>query len=96
MRVFVGCEEDGETCYCHGDGDEGEEEAVFEEIGEEGDDERENEGCGPGWDGMELGADLAVAVGFNDAGGEEGVASGTALRGYVGEDGSGLPIGWYD
>lgn len=76
MRVSVGCEEDGKTCYCHGDGDEGEEEAVFEEIGEEGDDDGENEGCGPRWDGMELGADLAVAVGFYDARGEEGVASG--------------------
>ena len=49
---------------------------MFEPIGEKRDDEREDEGRGPGGDGVELCADLSVAVCFDDAGCEEGVAVG--------------------
>lgn len=37
VGVFVGGEEDGEAGDGYGDGKEGEEEAVFEEVGEVGD-----------------------------------------------------------
>ena len=49
---------------------------MFEPVGEKGDDEGEDEGGGPGGNGVELGADLSVAVCFDDAGSEEGVAVG--------------------
>ena len=49
---------------------------MFEPIGEKRDDEGEDEGSGPGGDGVELCADLGVAVCFDDAGSEEGVAVG--------------------
>ncbi len=49
---------------------------MFEPIREKGDDERENKGSGPGRDGVQLCADLSVAVCFNDAGSEESVAIG--------------------
>lgn len=65
---------DGEAGDGHGCGDEREEEAVLELIGEEGDDEGEDEGTGPRRDAVQLGADLRVAVCSDDAGGEEGVA----------------------
>lgn len=76
VAVRVGGEEDGEACNGHGDGDEGEEEAVLELVGEEGDDEGEDEAGGPGGHAVQLGADLGVAVGSDDAGSEEGVAVG--------------------
>ena len=69
-------QEDGEAGDGGGDGEQGEEEAVFELVGEEGDDEGEDEGAGPGGHAVQLGADLRVAVGSDDAGGEEGVAVG--------------------
>lgn len=47
---------------------------MFEPIGEKRDDEGENEGSGPGRDGVQLCADLSVAVCFDDAGCEESVA----------------------
>ena len=74
VRAVVSCDEDGETGDCDSDGDEGEEEAVFGQVGEESDHQGEDEGGGPGRDGVELGADLAVAVGLYDAWREEGVA----------------------
>ena len=74
VRARVDGEEDGEAGDGDGDGEQGEEEAVLELVGEVGDDEGEDEGAGPGGDAVELGADLRVAVCFDDAGGEEGVA----------------------
>ena len=74
--VGVGCQEDGEAGDGHGDGDQREEEAVLEQVGEEGYDEGEDEGGGPGGDGVQLRADLGVAVGVDYARGEEGVAVG--------------------
>ena len=74
VRPRVDGEEDGEAGDGHGDGEKGEEEAVLELVGEVGDDEGEDEGTGPGGDAVELSADLRVAVCFDDAGGEEGVA----------------------
>ena len=75
VGVFVGGQEDGEA----GDGDGGweqsEKEAMFGQVGEVGDDQGEDEGGGPGGNGVELGADLRVAVGGDDARGEEGVAA---------------------
>ena len=92
VRARVDGEEDGEAGDGDGDGDEGEEEAVLELVGEVGDDEGEDEGAGPGGDAVELGADLRVAVCFDDARGEEGVAvyrvgfgvSVALLRGFTG------------
>ena len=49
---------------------------MFEPIGEKRDDECENERSGPGRNGMELCADLGVAVSFDDAGSKEGIAIG--------------------
>ena len=49
---------------------------MFEPIREKGDDESEREGCGPGRDGVQLCADLGVAVCSYYARGEEGVAVG--------------------
>ena len=92
VRPRVDGEEDGEAGDGHGGGDQGEEEAVLELVGEVGDDEGEDEGTGPRGNAVELGADLRVAVCFDDAGGEEGVAvyhlifgvSVALLRGYTG------------
>ena len=67
-------QQDGETGNGHGDGDEREDEAMFEQIAEEGDDEREGEGGCPWRHGVQLRLDLRVAVCSDDAGGEEGVA----------------------
>ena len=72
----VGGEEDSKASDRHCYGNQGEHEAVFEPVGEKCDDERENEGSGPGRDGVKLCADLSVAVCFDDAGSEEGVAIG--------------------
>ena len=74
VRPRVDGEEDGEAGDGHGDGDQGEEEAVLELVGEVGDDEGEDEGTCPWGDAVELSADLRVAVCFDDAGGEEGIA----------------------
>ena len=49
---------------------------MFEPIGEKRDDEREDEGSGPGRDGVQLCADLSVAICLYDAGSEESVAVG--------------------
>ena len=68
--------EDGEAGDGHCGRDQREQEAVFQLVGEEGDDEGEDEGAGPGRDAVQLGADLRVAVCSDDAGGEEGVAVG--------------------
>ena len=65
---------------------------MLELVGEVGDDEGEDEGTCPWWDAVELSADLRVAVCFDDAGGEEGVAvcymifevSVAHLRGFTG------------
>ena len=92
VRPRVDGEEDGEAGDGHGDGDQGEEEAVLELVGEVGDDEGEDEGTGPWGNAVELSADLRVAVCFDDAGGEEGVAvyhvvfevSVALLRGFAG------------
>ena len=92
MRPRVDGEEDGEAGDGHGGGDQGEEEAVLELVGEVGDDEGEDEGTGPWGHAVELSADLRVAVCFDDAGGEEGVAiydlgfgvSDADLRGFAG------------
>ena len=78
-------QEDGEAGDGHRGGEQGEEEAVFELVGEEGDDEGEDEGAGPGRHAVQLGADLRVAVGSDDAGGEEGVAVGFGDSGSVGQ-----------
>ena len=80
-RVFevgprVHGDEDGEAGDGHCGRDQREQEAVFQLVGEEGDDEGEDEGAGPGWDAVQLSADLRVAVCSDDAGGEEGVAVG--------------------
>ena len=74
MRAVMGREQDGESGNGHGDGEEGEKEAVFGQVGEVGDDEGEDEGGGPGGHAVQLSADLGVAVRLDDAGGEEGVA----------------------
>lgn len=76
VRARVDGQEDGEAGDGHGDWEQGEEEAVLQLVGEEGDDEGEDERAGPGRDAVQLGADLRVAVGSDDAGGEEGVAVG--------------------
>lgn len=49
---------------------------MLELIGEESDDEREDEGTRPRRDAVQLGADLRIAVGFDDPRCEEGVAVG--------------------
>lgn len=49
---------------------------MFELVREEGDDEGEDERTGPRGDAVQLGADLGVAVCFDDSGGEECVAVG--------------------
>ena len=76
VRPRVHGQQDGEAGDGNGDGDEREEEAMFQLIREEGHDESEDEGAGPGGDAVQLGADLRVAVRADDAGGEEGVAVG--------------------
>lgn len=43
MCVFVGGQQDSESGDTHCDRDQGEQEAMFEEVGEVGDDEREDE-----------------------------------------------------
>lgn len=57
MRVVVDAEEDGEAGDTNRNGDEGEDEAVLEVIGECGDDHCEDKGTGPWGDGAELGLD---------------------------------------
>ena len=76
VRPRVRGYEDGEAGDGHCGWDQGEQEAVFQLVGEEGDDEGEDERTGPGRDAVQLGADLRVAVCSDDAGGEEGVAVG--------------------
>ena len=76
VRARVGSEEYSKSRNRHCYGDQREHEAMFEPIREKRDDERENEGSGPGRDGVQLCADLSVAVCFNDAGSEEGIAVG--------------------
>ena len=76
MSIVMGCDEDCEAGYGYGNGDQGEEKSMFEEIGEIGDYEGEDEGGGPGWDGVELGADLSVAVASDDTGREECITVG--------------------
>ena len=76
VRARVGGEEDSKARDRHCYGNQREHEAVFEPIREKCDDEREDEGSGPGRDGVELCADLSVAVCFDDAGSEEGIAVG--------------------
>ena len=76
VRARVGGEEDRESGDGHCYGNQREHEAVFEPVREKCDYEREDEGSGPGRDGVELCADLSVAVCFDDAGSEEGVAVG--------------------
>ena len=76
VRPLVCGYEDGEAGDGHCGWDQGEQEAVFQLVGEDGDDEGEDEGTGPGRDAVQLGADLRVAVCSDDAGGEEGVAVG--------------------
>lgn len=50
---------------------EGEDVAMAEVVGGDGDDHGEGEGTGPGWDGEKLGVDGgAVAEGLDDAWGE--------------------------
>ena len=76
VGVCVGGEEDSEASDGHGDGDEGEEEAVLEPVAEKSDNEREHERRRPGGHRVQLRPDLRVAVGFDDARGEESVAVG--------------------
>ena len=76
VRARVGGEEDSESGDGHCYGNQREHEAMFEPVGEKCDDEREDEGSGPGRDGVELCADLSVAVCFDDARSEEGIAVG--------------------
>lgn len=49
---------------------------MLELIREESDDKCKDEGTCPRWNAVQLGADLRVAVGFDDAGGEESVTIG--------------------
>lgn len=97
LEVVVGVlsEEDGEAGDGDGDGEEGEEEAVAEAVGGEGDEHGEGEGGGPGGDGVELRLDGGVAVGADDAGGEEGVACGDGwvVSGWVWVMGKGVDGG---
>ena len=72
----VGSEEYGKSGNRHRYGNQCKHEAMFEPIREERDDEREDEGGGPGRDRVQLRADLRVAVCFDDAWSEEGVAVG--------------------
>lgn len=74
VPVGVHVQEDGEPGGGHGDGDQGEGEAVLGFVRGEGDHHGEDEGAGPGGDAVELGADRGVAVGSDDAWGEVGVA----------------------
>lgn len=76
VRPRVHGQQDGEAGDGHGGGDEREQEAVLELVGEEGDDEGEDEGAGPRRDAVQLGADLRVPICPDDARGEEGVAVG--------------------
>ena len=76
VRACVGSEEYSKSRNRHCYGDQRKHEAMFEPIREERDDERENKGRGPGRDGVQLCADLRVAVCFNYAGSEEGIAVG--------------------
>lgn len=80
--VVVLGEEDGEAGDGDADGEEGEEEAVAEAVGQVGDEHGEGEGGGPGGHGVELRLDGGVAVGADDAGGEEGVACVGWVGGY--------------
>ena len=76
VRALVRSEEYSKSRNRHRYGNQRKHEAVFEQIREKGNDERKDEGSGPGRDGVQLCADLSVAVCFNDAGSEEGIAVG--------------------
>jgi len=69
-------EEDRESSQGDEQGEDDEEEAVFGEIGEGGNDHGEDEGDSPWWDGEELSPDRAVAEGPDDSRGEVGVGVG--------------------
>lgn len=74
VRPGVHRQQDGEAGDGHADGDDGEEEAVPRFVGRVGDQHREGEGGRPRRHAVQLRADGGVAVGFDDGGGEEGVA----------------------
>ena len=74
MRVFMRRQQYREARNRHSNRYEREQKAMFEEIRKVSNNKRENERGRPRRHGVQLRADLAVAVGFDDAGGEECVA----------------------
>ena len=62
MRPRMDGQQDAKAGDSHGGRDEREQEAVFQQVREEGDNEGEDEGTCPGRDAVQLGADLRVAV----------------------------------
>lgn len=71
--VVVHGDEDAETGDGEADWQERERETVLKFVAEVGDDHGEGEGGRPRRDRVELRADRGIAVGLDDAGGEEGV-----------------------
>ena len=62
--------EDGKASDADADGENREEEAMLEAVGNEGDDHTEAEGSGPGRYGVQLGLNGGVAVTLDDGGAE--------------------------
>ncbi len=74
--IRVHGEKNGEAGDGNGDRHKGEGKAVPGSVGNVGNDHSEDEGACPRWHAMELRPDLTVAVGSDDARGEESVTKG--------------------
>jgi len=77
----------GESSDGDNDGNQGEDEAVTDPIGDESKNHGEEESAGPWWDGVELCLNWRVAVGLDDGWGEVRVAVGRDDEAEVHETG---------
>ena len=68
IAVIVDCKENSESGYANANREDGEEEAVFETVGEVSDCHGEAEGGGPWGYRVKLSLDGGVAVGLDDGG----------------------------
>ena len=76
MVIRMRRKQNSKTRNRHRDRKQSKQKTMFSQIREIRNDQCEHEGSRPWRHGMQLRADLRVAVGFYDAGGEEGVAVG--------------------